>query len=90
MIFILKELIMNGTVTMQTIVNGIEADSFEQVIEKLQNHVKANHKAKMNYNHTKYPNVVEEYFTIRWYGESNGYYCEEVDFYLKEKEKEND
>lgn len=35
MIFILKESILNGTVTMQTIVTGIEADSFKEAINKL-------------------------------------------------------
>ena len=33
--FILKESVMNGTVTMEVFVTGIKADTFEQAIEKV-------------------------------------------------------
>lgn len=35
MIFILKESMMNGTVTMDTMVTGIEADNFEEAKKKV-------------------------------------------------------
>ena len=35
MIFILKESIMNGTVTLKTMVSGVEADTFEEAVKHL-------------------------------------------------------
>lgn len=42
MIFILKEQVMNGTVTMTIMVTGIEADSFEEAVNKFKKHTKSN------------------------------------------------
>lgn len=38
MIFIVTEHIMNGSVTMDTMVTGVEADNFDAAVEKLKAH----------------------------------------------------
>lgn len=43
MIFVLKESLMNGTVTMATTVVGVEAETFEKAVEKVRaKHAKKN------------------------------------------------
>ena len=52
MIFILKQHIMNGTVTIDTMVTGIEADSFKEAKNKLKRNLK-NCKGKIISNTSK-------------------------------------